>query len=303
MGSPRDLSCRNHGEAVRVQYYLRDRDVRGLSPVRLHLSLMTILRQLYSSALTRTSLHNCNSEIQTQTEPDTQTQRPPEMDHKGFGIQCISTQLFSEPSACFRHLVFQHFTADKPDRDGISPRGTGAFSISKPVSHVRPLPSTSHRPSGQTGTLVIDAQMLLSPEELGGSRCKVPEPDEARQTLLTLTVGSHWAIFDLAFILAFSEKINVLLRTFGNANYRSLLTESRYTIECYVKSHDVFIRRILHLPGTYLNMEVKIVDLFVKLLLKIVYLNRTNSIIFQGFQFSSILPTENKSKHYWRTQK
>ncbi|BET00303.1 Hypothetical protein NTJ_13119 [Nesidiocoris tenuis] len=83
----------------------------------------------------------------------------------------------------------------------------------------------------------ILAQMLLSPEELGGSRCKVPEPDEARQTLLTLTVGSHWAIFDLAFILAFSEKINVLLRTFGNANYRSLLTESRYTIECYVKSH------------------------------------------------------------------
>ncbi|BET00333.1 Hypothetical protein NTJ_13149 [Nesidiocoris tenuis] len=55
----------------------------------------------------------------------------------------------------------------------------------------------------------ILAQMLLTPDELPGCRDTNPWPDNARQSLLVLTVGDHWAIHNLAILVALADKINL----------------------------------------------------------------------------------------------
>uniref|UniRef100_A0A0A9X2G7 Uncharacterized protein n=1 Tax=Lygus hesperus TaxID=30085 RepID=A0A0A9X2G7_LYGHE len=55
----------------------------------------------------------------------------------------------------------------------------------------------------------ILGHMLMTPDEMLGARQKGLKPDDARQALLCLAIGSHWDVYNLAIIMAFSEKLNI----------------------------------------------------------------------------------------------
>ena len=50
---------------------------------------------------------------------------------------------------------------------------------------------------------------MLNEEEMPGSRLYVLSPEEARQSLLWLTMSDHWAVLNLANIMEFQTKCDV----------------------------------------------------------------------------------------------
>ncbi|KAL1116853.1 hypothetical protein AAG570_005322 [Ranatra chinensis] len=63
------------------------------------------------------------------------------------------------------------------------------------------------------------ASLLLTLEEMPGTRALVPTADEARQALLKLTVGSHWDVMNLSELMQYSEKVEWCCRTSPIAIY------------------------------------------------------------------------------------
>ncbi|KAF6198625.1 hypothetical protein GE061_008377 [Apolygus lucorum] len=101
----------------------------------------------------------------------------------------------------------------------------------------------------------ILGHMLMTPDEMLGARQTGLKPDDARQALLCLAVGSHWDVYNLAIIMAFSEKLNVLLRLSGDGLYRNLLEEPRSSIENQIKVHVLEDTATPYLLYSNLQME------------------------------------------------
>ncbi|CAA9993334.1 unnamed protein product [Nesidiocoris tenuis] len=98
--------------------------------------------------------------------------------------------------------------------------------------------------------------MLLTPDELPGCRDTNPWPDNARQSLLVLTVGDHWAIHNLAILVALADKINGTFTPPYWCKHR-LLTESYVYPDLKVEAdHPVLISDVTNKANVYYQQVV-----------------------------------------------
>ncbi|XP_014258362.1 uncharacterized protein LOC106671904 [Cimex lectularius] len=56
----------------------------------------------------------------------------------------------------------------------------------------------------------ILGHIMMTREEMQGIRHAAPNPDDARQALLTLCIGSQWDVRNLAILMAFQDKVSVV---------------------------------------------------------------------------------------------
>ena len=81
----------------------------------------------------------------------------------------------------------------------------------------------------------------MTPEEMLGARQAGLLPEDARQALLCLAIGSHWDVYNLAIIMAFSEKLNVsvIKSSYYQIMSFNFLETTRYPhITNFFKYHD-----------------------------------------------------------------